>query len=214
MKRFLLLFCTVALCFALFAVPAFATAYSSDQPLTIDIADGVGSSDSNLVLPADDYYLTVYIDGFAEPVVSQATFTVTDPTDMEEFSFDCSNGGSFVVKVSNNAYGMFYVSVEYLEDDCQVSGSTGYAVIRSASAPVVPEPPVKHPGSSSLSDILSVFTGIGSWIVSQLGTVSNLFWNTSTSSLTFLGVLSVSGLAFAVIFLLIAILQRFLHFRG
>ena len=173
MKRFLLLFCTVALCFALFAVPAFATAYTSDQPLTIDIADGVGNSDSNLVLPADDYYLTVYIDGFAEPVVSQATFTVTDPTSMEEFSFDCSNGGSFVVKVSNNAYGMFYVSVEYLEDECQVSGSTGYAVIRSASAPVVPDPPVKHPDSSSfLSSVGQFFSTSLSWLGSLVKVIT------------------------------------------
>lgn len=213
MKRFLLLFLTAVLACALIAVPAFATEYSADEPLTIDISDGVGNSDTGFVLPVDEYLVSVYIDGIVEPVVSQAAFTISDPDQEEEFYFPCSNGGSFVVKILNNAYGMSFVSVEYLEDDIQVEGSSGYAVITSASAPVVPDRPVRHP-SGALGGILTVFTGIGSWIVSQLGSVSVLFWSTSSNSLTFLGVLSVSGLAIAVILLLIGMLSRFLAFRG
>ena len=67
-----------------------------------------------------------------------------------------------------------------------------------------------------LEAIFAVFTGVGDWIISALPSLTSIFWTTSGDGgqLTFLGVLAVAGLAFSVIFLIIGIIQRFLHFRG
>ena len=61
--------------------------------------------------------------------------------------------------------------------------------------------------------ITEVFGAIGAWIITQLSTLSGIFYVAETG-LTFLGVLAVAGLGFSVVFLLIHVIQRFLHFRG
>ena len=63
-----------------------------------------------------------------------------------------------------------------------------------------------------LSDILEVFSAVGTWIVSSVNALTPMFW--SSTGLTFLGVLAVSGLSLSVAFLLIGVIQRFLHFAG
>lgn len=63
-----------------------------------------------------------------------------------------------------------------------------------------------------LSTILAIFAGIANWIVETLPTITALFY--TGNALTFLGVLAVAGLAMSVAFLLIGIIQRFLHFAG
>lgn len=65
-----------------------------------------------------------------------------------------------------------------------------------------------------LESVLSVFTGIGEWISSSVVALIPMFWNSTDSTLTFLGVLAVAGLAFSVVFLIIGLIQNFLHFRG
>ena len=69
---------------------------------------------------------------------------------------------------------------------------------------------------SLITAILAVFTSVGDWIISQLDALQVIFWTTTDGvvQLTFLGVLAVAGLAFSVVFLIIGIIQRFLHFRG
>lgn len=67
--------------------------------------------------------------------------------------------------------------------------------------------------SSVLDSILEVFTKIGDWITTAVNSIIPMFYSTE-NGLTFLGVLAVAGLAFAVIFLIIGIIQNFLHFRG
>lgn len=64
-----------------------------------------------------------------------------------------------------------------------------------------------------LEAILAVFSAVGDWIVESVPTMMPMFYNAETG-LTFMGVLAVAGLAFSVVFLLIAIVQRFLHFGG
>lgn len=64
-----------------------------------------------------------------------------------------------------------------------------------------------------LTAITDVFTAISTWIVEAIGGVMPMFYVAETG-LTFLGVLAVAGLAFSVVFLLIGIVQRFLHFGG
>lgn len=70
---------------------------------------------------------------------------------------------------------------------------------------------------SIVNAILAVFSDIGDWIVQALQDLMGIFWTTGSGgegSLTFLGVLAVCGLGFSVIFLIIGIIQRFLHFKG
>ena len=66
---------------------------------------------------------------------------------------------------------------------------------------------------SIVDSILNVFGDLGVWIVSQLNALTAIFWDPETG-LTFLGVLAVCGLGFSVVFLIIGIIQKFLHFRG
>ncbi len=61
--------------------------------------------------------------------------------------------------------------------------------------------------------IFSVFGDISGWIVSSIGTVMPMFY-TEASGLTFVGTLAVAGLAFAVFFLIFALIRRFMHFGG
>lgn len=63
-----------------------------------------------------------------------------------------------------------------------------------------------------LADILEVFDSIATWITSAVQNLIPMFW--SADGLTFLGVLAVAGLSISVIFLIIGVIQNFLHFRG
>ena len=64
-----------------------------------------------------------------------------------------------------------------------------------------------------LEAILGVFSSVGEWITSAVSDVMPMFYNAETG-LTLLGVLGVASLAFSVVFLVIGIIQNFLHFRG
>lgn len=64
-----------------------------------------------------------------------------------------------------------------------------------------------------LTAILEVFMAIGEWIPTAVTALIPMFYVAETG-LTFLGVLAVCGLAFSVVFLLIGLIQNFLHFRG
>lgn len=66
---------------------------------------------------------------------------------------------------------------------------------------------------SVLAAVLAVFSAIGEWISDAVLSFVPMFYVPETG-LTFLGVLAVCGLAFSVVFLMIGIIQRFLHFRG
>lgn len=68
--------------------------------------------------------------------------------------------------------------------------------------------------TSILTAIFAVFSSIGEWLVGMFPSLEAIFWNVETGALTFLGVLGVTGLGFSVIFLLVAVIQQFLHFRG
>ena len=64
-----------------------------------------------------------------------------------------------------------------------------------------------------LDKVLAVFKGVGEWIPSAVNDLIPMFYD-QTTGLTFLGVLAVAGLAFSVTFLVLGIIQKFLHFRG
>ena len=67
--------------------------------------------------------------------------------------------------------------------------------------------------TSVLTSILAVFTAIGEWISTAVTSLIPMFYVAETG-LTFLGVLAGAGLAFSVVFLIIGLIQNFLHFRG
>ena len=66
---------------------------------------------------------------------------------------------------------------------------------------------------SVLEAILAVFLSVGEWISGAVTALIPMFWVAETG-LTFLGVLAVAGLAISITFLLIGLIQNFLHFRG
>lgn len=69
-----------------------------------------------------------------------------------------------------------------------------------------------------LEVILDVFSAVGTWIGTAVTSLQPMFYTPgqgdAAGSLTFLGVLAVAGLAFSVVFLIIGLIQNFLHFRG
>ena len=68
-------------------------------------------------------------------------------------------------------------------------------------------------GATSVLDaILAVFLAVGEWIADAVNAMVPMFW--AEGALTFLGVLAVAGLAFSVAFLIIGVIQNFLHFRS
>lgn len=67
--------------------------------------------------------------------------------------------------------------------------------------------------NSILSAILAVFTAIFTWIIGALESVVSVFWVAGTG-LTFFGVLAVVALGISIFFLLIGVVQNFLHFRS
>lgn len=62
--------------------------------------------------------------------------------------------------------------------------------------------------------ITNVFSGMGNWIAEYLPTIMSIFYNAETNQVTFLGVLALCGLAISIFFLLMGVVQNFLHFRG
>lgn len=64
-----------------------------------------------------------------------------------------------------------------------------------------------------LGAILGVFNEVATWLVSALNTLMGVFYNAETG-LTVMGVLGVSSLAIAVIFLVLGVIQNFLRFRS
>lgn len=63
-----------------------------------------------------------------------------------------------------------------------------------------------------LDAVLNVFDSIASWFAEVMPVVLAIFYN--DGQLTILGVLAVAGLAISVIFLIMGVIQNFLHFRG
>lgn len=64
-----------------------------------------------------------------------------------------------------------------------------------------------------ITAITDVWTTIMEELVGMLNSAQDVFFN-STSGLTFLGTLSVITVAVGVVFLIIGVIQNFLHLRG
>lgn len=67
--------------------------------------------------------------------------------------------------------------------------------------------------TSVIGAITSVWTAIMEWITGALGDVQSVFFATE-GGLTFLGTLAVISVAVGVAFLILGVIQNFLHLRG
>ena len=65
-----------------------------------------------------------------------------------------------------------------------------------------------------LESIFDIFLSVGEWISGATSALVSMFWDSTNSTLTFVGTLSVAGLAISVSLLLISFLEKFLHFGG
>lgn len=66
--------------------------------------------------------------------------------------------------------------------------------------------------ASVISAITAVFTAVMEWIITAITAVVAVFW--TGEALTFMGVLAVVGLAISIFFLLLGLIQNFLHLRS
>lgn len=64
-----------------------------------------------------------------------------------------------------------------------------------------------------VSAITAVFTAIFEWIIGVIPDVVVVFWAAETG-LTFIGVLMLLALGVSLFFLILGLIQRFLHFRS
>lgn len=73
-------------------------------------------------------------------------------------------------------------------------------------------------GTGVVTSITNVFEAVGSWLVKFITQLIPIFYDTTANEgaggLTFLGVLAVIGLAISVFFLVMGVIQNFLHLRG
>lgn len=60
--------------------------------------------------------------------------------------------------------------------------------------------------------VTSVFTAIGTWLVEAITAMEAVFW--AEGALTFIGTLSVIGLAIAVILMVLAMIRSYLQLRA
>lgn len=69
-----------------------------------------------------------------------------------------------------------------------------------------------------ITAITGVFTQIANWISTTIPSITAVFYTPGTGDaagqLTFLGVLAVVALGISIFFLLMGLVQNFLHFRG
>lgn len=66
--------------------------------------------------------------------------------------------------------------------------------------------------ASIISAITAVFTAVMDWVKTAIIDVVAVFW--AGESLTFLGVLALIALGISIFFLLVGLIQNFLHLRG
>lgn len=66
--------------------------------------------------------------------------------------------------------------------------------------------------ASVISAMTAVFDAIFTWLLSAIESVIAIFW--ASEGLTFLGVLALIALGISIFFLLVGLIQNFLHLRG
>ena len=91
------------------------------------------------------------------------------------------------------------------------SASSGIVVEASEPVVVYVEVP-DQPVVLNINDVLSVFSGVGSWLAGAVSSMTTMFW-TAEGGLSVLGVLTVAALALAFVLLLIWLIAGWLKFK-
>lgn len=199
MKRFLIIIAVLAMSVSLFCIPAFASSeevYTVSVPGSFSVADPLGDWEIIAVLNNGEHY--------EFPI-----FTLTElPTD------DVGVDVSYPISITSGE-GELSITVLPFNDELYsfaVSGSFNDSDLGEVTFKRVVAPPDTGEGSL-ISVVMGVFTSIGRWVVSSLGNLIDFVWDADAGSLTFIGVLSVCGLAFAVALFVLYIVLRFFHMR-
>lgn len=64
------------------------------------------------------------------------------------------------------------------------------------------------------SDISVIWTSLFTWMITALNSIVDLFWDAANNDLTFFGVLAIVAVGISIFFLLVRVIQNFLHFRS
>ena len=208
MKKMLIILSSVVLLFSLLIVPASATEVS-------EVYEGVIQEHFAYFLDVNPgyYSLNVYTDASrSEMLLNVPSFELYDGT----YSLYFDELDSIFTNIT--------LSVNYSENvlQCALSGysdhtgdpkfdlfgSVRYPNVVAELIPIEVDPPLVP------VSVFDVFAGVGSWILTSLGSVSGLFWNATAGQLTILGVLAVAALGVGVVLGLVFIISRFLRFRS
>lgn len=205
MKRFFVIALVVVFAVVIMTVPAFAAG-----GFIYDMGDISGADQP---LESGTYTGRVYVDipcaGLDYAWYDLEPFELEAWTELPEYGFAgtayfVADGKRFTLDFSfYNEFG--YMQREYL----QVAECSDSDVEILELIPYSPPPAT---GDGAVASVFAVFTGIGGWLVTELGNVTTLFYQ-ADSGLTVLGVLAVSGVGIAVVFCLINWIKSLLQFR-
>lgn len=221
MKKILPVVLVLVLVLALMIVPAFA----DEAPVTYEatLNEDIDQLTFEVVPPAGTYSLRFYSSDvdFIDATVS---LSASDPPEGAEHLFSYSLTGSIFV----NHYGADYEYIMAILVDAVVDSdypdlrynicsfafiSDGeqlpVPVVRAILTPISPAPDP----DAALDDFLDVISGVGTWLITALTSVTALFY-TAESGLTLLGVLCVVPLGLGLIFLLVFTIVNWLRFRS
>lgn len=221
MKRFLIIALVLMLVLAMLAVPAFADEIEMwEMNSNYDYLDSLPS--------AGEYELTIEFESAEDgiPVTTYSCIVTLKRGMVEAYEGHYEEGAYFdtisIPWSSEYSSGTFDLSLKiypYVDIDMGLDcfegcfKSTGLVNSSSLSINHAVLKPVLVSGEEAAVDsVFGVFTGIGSWLVAELGNATSLFYQADTG-LTILGVLAVAGLGIAVVFLLINWIKSLLQFR-
>lgn len=199
MKRYILLFFTLIVAASLLIIPAAA----AQVQFSGEIVNGVGSV---MAEPYDGPATITLI--FDDSQIVQFTFDVMSEYDSDIMCPDDSEFGVYMVRFGPVDGGFDITlcdeTLSPAEIDCSFTLTFGAAS----------DPPVKGESPELAVSVFDVFTGVGSWLVTSLGSVSGLFWDAAAGELTIIGVLAISALGIGLMLGLVLIISRWLRFRG
>lgn len=181
---------------------------------------------SLLIVPASaaeaEYYDVDFYAGqnFSGPGVPVGLYSVSLVLPSLDASYELST--NFEVSHDANCYAIssiIYLDVSYDVQFCpDPSGSNSIVEISDSAGNYLDADgylrftPVAEP-LSFVDGVLAVFSGIGSWFISSLLSVSVLFWNPDIMQLTLFGVMSIVAVGVALILLLIYHISQRMRFK-
>lgn len=174
---------------------------------TFSVSSGWAVSADYYDTSLSNYFVSFYLDGvFYENYNLYLGFTVSDgdlilsENSLVLFPKGDVTAEDYIVLDSNDSFSFQLFDFE------ELFGVFYFLLHNGEIVELLPE------SESLTNDLFSVFGSVGSWISGAASSLVDMFWD--GSSLTFVGILSVSALALSVIFLVLSFIERFLRFGG